>query len=39
MLLTGERYNTVKSADIATIYEISCYVSAPLRQVIPIVCL
>ena len=39
ILLTGEHYKTVKSADIATVYEISYYVSAPLRQVIPIACL
>ena len=39
MLLTGERYKTVKSADIATVYDISYYVCAPLRQVNPIACL
>ena len=39
ILFTGEHYKTVKSADIATVYEISYYVCAPLRQVIPIACL
>ena len=39
ILFTGEHYKTVKSADIATIYDISYYVCAPLRQVIPIACL
>ena len=34
ILLIGEYYKTVKSVDIATVYDISGYVSAPIRQVI-----
>ena len=34
ILFIGEYYKTVKSIDIATVYDISGYVSAPIRQVI-----
>ena len=34
LLFIGEQFQTVKAADIASIYDISNYVSPPIRQVI-----